>query len=189
MRRSSRFLIALLALVPLMTGCGYNKLQSLDEQVNKAQGQIKVQLQRRADLVPSLVEVVKGVAKQESTLFIGVTEARNKLAQATQGGNLQEMATANAALTAPLNRLIAVAEAYPEMKSNANFTQLQDQLEGTENRISVARSDYNTAVEQFNSTQRKFPTNLTAKLFGLSKPREYFEVTTPDAEKAPPVKF
>lgn len=189
MRRSSRYLIALLALVPLMTGCGYNKLQSLDEQVNKAQGQIKVQLQRRADLVPSLVEVVKGVAKQESTLYIGVTEARAKLSTAVQGGNLQEMAAANTALNAPLGRLIAVAEAYPEMKSNANFTQLADQLEGTENRISVARSDYNTAVEQFNATVRKFPTNLTAKMFGLSKPREYFELTNPDAEKAPPVKF
>ena len=189
MRGISRSLIALLAVASLASGCGYNQLQTLDEQVNKAQGQIKVQLQRRADLIPNLIEVVKGVAKQESTVYIGVAEARSKLATAVQGGNLQEMAAANAAMNAPLGRLMAVAEAYPELKSNANFTQLQDQLEGTENRISTARTDYNTAVEQLNATARRFPTNLTAKLFGLGKPREYFEATTPGAEKAPAVKF
>lgn len=189
MRSVSRSLIALLAVVSLASGCGYNKLQTLDETVNKAEGQIKVQLQRRADLIPNLVEVVKGVAKQESTVYVGVAEARSKLAGAVQGGNLQEMAAANAAMNAPLGRLMAVAEAYPELKSNANFTQLQDQLEGTENRISVARTDYNTAVADLNTTARTFPTNLTAKVFGLGKPREYFEVTTPGAEKAPAVKF
>ena len=189
MRGTSRSLIALLAVVSLASGCGYNTLQGLDENVNKAEWQIKVQLQRRADLIPNLVEVVKGVAKQESTVYVGVAEARSKLATAVQGGNLQEMAAANAAMSAPLTRLMAVAEAYPELKSNANFTQLQDQLEGTENRISVARTDYNSAVEQLNSTARKFPTNITAKIFGLGKPRPYFDVTTPGAENAPPVKF
>lgn len=189
MRAISRSRIALLAVVSLASGCGYNTLQGLDEDVNKAEGQIKVQLQRRADLIPNLVEVVKGVAKQESTVYVGVAEARSKLATAVQGGNLQEMAAANAAMNAPLGRLMAVAEAYPELKSNQNFTQLQDQLEGTENRISVARTDYNSAVEQLNSTARKFPTNLTAKMFGLGKPRPYFDVTTPGAENAPAVKF
>ncbi|MES2123411.1 MAG: LemA family protein [Gemmatimonadota bacterium] len=187
--RSTRSLLALIAVVSLASGCGYNKLQTLDEQVNKAEGQIKVQLQRRADLIPNLVEVVKGVARQESTVYVGVAEARSKLATAVQGGNLQEMAAANAAMNAPLGRLMAVAEAYPDLKSNANFTQLQDQLEGTENRISVARTDYNSAVEQLNATARRFPTNLTAKMFGMGKPREYFEVTTPGAETAPAVKF
>jgi LemA protein len=189
MRGTSRSLMALLAVVSLASGCGYNQLQTLDEQVNKAEGQIKVQLQRRAELIPNLVEVVKGVARQESTVYVGVAEARSKLAGAVQGGNLQEMAAANAAMNAPLGRLMAVAEAYPELKSNQNFTQLQDQLEGTENRISTARTDYNTAVEQMNATARRFPTNLTAKMFGLGKPRQYFEVTTPGAEKAPAVKF
>ena len=122
-------------------------------------------------------------------MFIAVAEARAKLSGAVQGGNLGEMANANQALTAPLGRLIAISEAYPELKSNANFLQLQDQLEGTENRIAVARTDYNTAVEQFNTTTRKFPTNLTAMLFGLGKAREYFEVTTPGAKDAPAVKF
>ncbi|MES2304234.1 MAG: LemA family protein [Gemmatimonadota bacterium] len=189
MRGTSRSIIALLAVVSLASGCGYNTLQGLDENVNKAEGQIKVQLQRRADLIPNLVAVVQGVAKQESTVYIGVAEARSKLATAVQGGNLTEMAAANAAMNAPLGRLMAVAEAYPELKSNQNFTQLQDQLEGTENRISVARTDYNTSVEALNSTARKFPTNLTAKLFGLGKPRPYFDLTTPGAAEAPKVKF
>lgn len=189
MRGISRSLIALLAVVSLASGCGYNKLQTLDETVNKAEGHIKVQLQRRADLIGNLVEVVKGVAKQESTVFIGVAEARSKLATAASGGNLSEMAAANGAMAAPLARLMAVAEAYPELKSSANFTLLQDQIEGTENRVAVARTDYNTAVGDLNTTARQFPTNLTAKLFGLGKPRPYFDVTTPGAEEAPKVKF
>lgn len=189
MRRQLRSIALLAGLALVTSGCGYNKLQELDEQVNKAEGQIKVTLQRRADLIPNLVEVVKGVAKQESTVYVGVAEARAKLNTAVGSGNLQQMAEANAALTAPLGRLLAVAEAYPELKSNANFTQLQDQLEGTENRVATARTDYNAAVEQFNTTTRRFPTNLTAKMFGLGKPREYFELTTPDAAKAPSVKF
>ncbi len=189
MRRMLRSASFLVAVTVLASGCGYNSLQGLDEQVNKAKGQIEVQLQRRADLIPNLVATVKGVAAQETTVFIAVAEARAKLAGAVQGGNLGEMANANQALTAPLGRLIAISEAYPELKSNANFLQLQDQLEGTENRIAVARTDYNTAVEQFNTTTRKFPTNLTAKMFGLGKAREYFEVTTPGAKDAPAVKF
>lgn len=189
MRGISRSLVALLAVVSLASGCGYNTLQGLDENVNKAEGQIKVQLQRRADLIGNLVEVVKGVAKQESTVYIGVAEARSKLATAAAGGDLQAMAAANAGMQAPLARLMAVAEAYPDLKSNQNFTQLQDQLEGTENRVAVARTDYNTAVEQLNTTARKFPTNLTAKMFGLGKPRPYFDLTTPGAADAPKVKF
>lgn len=189
MRRMLRTASLLVAVTALASGCGYNKLQTLDEQVNKAKGQIEVQLQRRADLIPNLVATVKGVAAQETTVFIAVAEARAKLAGAVQGGNMQEMANANQAMQAPLGRLIAIAEAYPELKSSANFSQLQDQLEGTENRVAVSRTDYNAAVEQFNSTTRRFPTNLTAKMFGLGKPREYFEVTTADAKDTPKVKF
>ncbi|MDZ4390757.1 MAG: LemA family protein [Gemmatimonadales bacterium] len=188
MRHSLRTLV-LTTVVLSLTGCGYNKLQELDEGVNKAQAQIQTQLQRRADLIPNLVETVKGVAAQETSVFTAVAEARSRLAGAVQSGNLSEMAEANAAMTAPLGRLLAIAEAYPELKSSANFTQLQDQLEGTENRVAVARTDYNAAVEQFNATIRRFPTNLTAKMFGLSKSREYYEATAVNAEQAPAVEF
>ena len=170
------------------SGCGYNTIQTYDEQVNAAESQIKVQLQRRADLVPNLVETVKGYAKQEQTIFTEVAEARAKLAGAVQGGSLEQMAQANAALTAPLGRLLAIAENYPQLKSNENYRALQDQLEGTENRIAVARQDYNEAVNRYNAYIRRFPQVLTAKLTG-KKAREYFELTTPGADTVPQVKF
>lgn len=173
----------------LATGCGYNTIQTKDEAVNSAAAQIKTQLQRRADLIPNLVETVKGFARQESTVFIAVAEARSRLSGAVQSGDLQQMAQANQALTPALGRLIAIAEAYPELKSNQNFLDLQNQLEGTENRISVARQDYNKVVEDFNSYIRRFPYNLTAKISGHGKPREYFELTTPGAADVPKVKF
>src|SRR5881398_825574 len=160
------------------TGCGYNTIQTYDEQVSAAEAQIKVQLQRRADLVPNLVE----------TVFTEVAEARAKLAGAVQGGDLQQMAQANAALTAPLGRLLAIAESYPQLKSNENFRALQDQLEGTENRIAVARQDYNDAVNRYNAYIRRFPQVLTAKVIGKG-PRPYFELQTPGAAQAPKVDF
>jgi len=155
-----------------LSGCGYNTIQRKDEAVNQAASQIKVQLQRRADLIPNLVETVKGVAKQESTIYVGVAEARSRLNTAIQGGNLGEMAAANQGVTGALGRLFAVAEAYPELKSNENFKALQDELTGTENRIAVARQDYNDQVKDLNAYVRQFPYNITAKIFGLSKPRE-----------------
>jgi LemA protein len=188
MRPIARLMLLALLAIPV-TGCGYNAIQTKDETVNQAGSQIKVQLQRRADLIPNLVETVRGVARQESTVLIGVTEARARLAGAIGGGNLAEMAGANQALTGALGRLLAVVEAYPQLKSDASFLQLQDQLEGTENRLSVARQDYNRAVEDYNSFVRQFPTNLTAKLFGMSQPREYFELTAPEAAEVPKVKF
>lgn len=175
--------------VLLLLGCGYNTIQTKDEAVNGAASQIKTQLQRRADLIPNLVETVKGFARQESTIFIRVAEARGQLAGAVQSGDLQQMAQANQALNAPLGRLLALVENYPELKSNQNFLQLQDQLEGTENRISVARQDYNRTVEDFNAYIRRFPYNLTAKVIGRGKPREYFELTGPEAAEVPKVKF
>lgn len=187
--RSTRSLIALGVLVAAVSGCGYNTIQQKDEAVNSALSQVKVQLQRRADLIPNLVEVVKGVAKQESTIFIGVAEARARLGTAMQAGNLGEIGAANTALSGSLGKLIAVAEAYPELKSNQNFLDLQNQLEGTENRISVARQDYNGKVSELNSYIRTFPYNLTAKVFGAGKPREYFELTNANAADAPKVKF
>jgi len=170
------------------TGCGYNTIQTLDEQVNQAKGQIAAQLQRRADLVPNLVATVKGVTKQEDTVFISIAEARAKLAGAVQHGDPREMAQANDALTGPLSRLLAISENYPQLRSSENFRALQDELTGTENRISVARQDYNNAVGQYNAYIRRFPYNLTAKIFGMGKPREYFEAKA-GTEEAPKVQF
>ena len=180
--------LAVLAALTL-SGCGYNTIQRKDEAVNQAASQIKVQLQRRADLIPNLVETVKGVAKQESTIYVGVAEARAKLNTAIQGGNLGEMAAANQGVTGALGRLFAVVEAYPELKSNENFKALQDELTGTENRIAVARQDYNDQVKDLNAYVRQFPYNITAKIFGMGKPREYFELTDAAAAEAPKVKF
>ncbi len=181
------FLAGLVVLT--LSGCGYNTIQRKDEAVNQAGSQIKVQLQRRADLIPNLVETVKGVARQESTVYIGVAEARARLNTAIQGGSLGDMAAANQGMTGALGRLFAVAEAYPELKSNENFRALQDELTGTENRIAVSRQDYNDQVKDLNAYIRQFPVNLTAKIFGMGKPREYFELTDAAAAEAPKVKF
>jgi len=178
----------LVAVLLLTAGCGYNTIQTLDEKVNAAESQIKVQLQRRADLIPNLVETVKAYAKQEQTIFLGVAEARARLAGAVQSGNLDSMAAANTALNAPLGRLLAIAENYPQLKSNENFRALQDQLEGTENRIAVARQDYNETVNSYNAYIRRFPQVITAKILG-KKSRNYFEVQTPGAAEAPRVDF
>lgn len=178
----------LLTALVLVAGCGYNKIQTLDERVNQAQGQIQTQLQRRADLIPNLVETVKGVTKQEDTVFISIANARARLGGAVQSGNVPEMAAANQQLTQGLGRLLAISENYPQLKSSESFRQLQDQLEGSENRISVARQDYNTSVGEYNAYIRRFPYNLTAKVFGLGKPREYFEAAQ-GATEAPKVKF
>jgi LemA protein len=186
--RTRRIAPLLTVTVALLAGCGYNTIQTLDEKVNAGESQIKVQLQRRADLVPNLVETVKAYAKQEQTIFIQVAEARAKLAGAVQSGNLDSMATANVALNAPLGRLLAIVENYPQLKSNENFRALQDQLEGTENRISVARQDYNETVNSYNAYIRRFPQVITAKVLG-KKPRAYFELQTPGAAEAPRVDF
>jgi LemA protein len=187
MTRSSRIAFMLALLATLTAGCGYNSIQTLDEKVNQAQGQIQAQLQRRADLIPNLVNTVKGVTKQEDTVFISIANARSRLGGAIQSGNVPEMAAANAQLTAGLGRLIAISENYPQLRSSENFKQLQDQLEGTENRISVARQDYNGAVGQYNAYIRRFPYNLTAKVFGKGT-RQYFEAAQ-GAGEVPKVQF
>ena len=181
-------MLSLLLTTLLLTSCGYNRIQSLDEQVNAFKSQIQVQLQRRADLVPNLVETVKGYAQQEQQIFTAVAEARAKLGGAIQGGDLGQMSQANQGLTGALGRLLAIAEAYPQLKSNENFRALQDQLEGTENRIATARQDYNAAVQSHNGFIRQFPQVLTAKVIG-AKEREYFELTTPGAAEVPRVDF
>jgi len=188
MNRSSRMQLPVLAALLLMSGCGYNTIQTLDERVNQAQGQIQTQLQRRSDLIPNLVETVRGITKQEDTVFISIANARSRLGGAVQAGNVPEMAAANQQLSQGLGRLLAIAENYPQLQSSQNFRQLQEQLEGTENRVAVARQDYNAAVGEYNSYMRRFPYNLTAKVFGLGTPRQYFEAAE-GATEAPKVKF
>src|SRR6185436_1242281 len=145
MRRSSLRQLSLVTAVLLGVGCGYNRIQTMDERINQAQGQIQTQLQRRADLIPNLVNTVKGITKQEDTVFISIANARARLSGAVQSGNVPEMAAANQQLNQGLGRLLAISENYPQLRSSDNFRALQDQLEGAENRISVARTDYNTA--------------------------------------------
>ena len=169
------------------TGCGYNQIQTLDEQAQSAQQQIQTQLQRRADLIPNLVNTVKGYAAQEVTVFTNVANARAQLNGAIRTQDPAAMAKANDQLTGALGRLLAIAEAYPDLKSNQNFMNLQDELTGTENRIAVARGDYNQAVQQYNTYIRTLPQSLTAKFIG-AKPRTYFEASA-SAQTAPTVDF
>jgi LemA protein len=185
--RLARTAPALAGLV-VVAGCGYNQIQSLDETANQAKHQIEVQLQRRADLIPNLVATVKGLAQQEQNVLVQVTQARSGLVSAIQKGDPTEMANANANLTGALGRLMVTVEAYPQIKSDQAFLRLQDELSGTENRIAVSRTDYNNAVQTYNTYIRTLPQSLTAKVTG-AKPREYFEVTTPGARTAPTVDF
>jgi LemA protein len=176
-------------LLPLaLTGCGYNKIQTLDEQANAAQGQIEVQLQRRADLIPNLVQTVKGFANQELAVFSEVARARSGVLGAVQSHDPAQMADANAQLTGALGRLMVSVEAYPQLKSDAGFLRLQDELAGTENRIGVSRTDYNGAVQQYNSYIRQFPAVLMAKMTG-AKEKKYFTVTNAANREAPTVEF
>jgi LemA protein len=184
---SRRFMFGLAPLVLVMAGCGYNQIQTYDENAAQAKQQISVQLQRRADLVPNLVNTVKGYAQHEEAVFTQVAQARAGLQGAIQGGDPAQMANANAALTGALGRLIAVAEAYPQLKADQGFLRLQDELAGTENRIATSRSDYNQAVQTYNTYIRRFPQAITAKVTG-AKARTYFEAA-PGSEAAPTVDF
>ena len=177
-----------LGLALAASGCGYNTIQTYDEAADAAKNNIEVQLQRRADLIPNLVETVKGYAAQEEAVYVQVAQARSGLLGAVQRGDPAQMANANDQLTGAIGRLLVVAEAYPQLKSDQNFLRLQDELAGTENRIAVARQDYNQNVERYNGYIRRFPAVLTAKVTG-AKPREYFEVTNPGAREAPQVDF
>jgi LemA protein len=158
-----------------LSGCGYNSLQSQDESVKASWSEVVNQYQRRADLIPNLVNTVKGFAIQEQQVLIGVTEARSKVSsiQVTpellnDPAAMQKFQAAQGQLTQALKSLFAVTEAYPQLKSDANFRDLQAQIEGTENRITVARNRYIDAVRSYNVTVRSFPANLTAKLFGFA---------------------
>ncbi len=194
MRRIMALALALLSLS--LSGCGYNAMQSNDEQVKASWAEVVNQYQRRADLVPNLVNTVKGYAAHENAVLVGVTQAR---AQATSmqitpavlddPAALAKFQAAQGQLSSALSRLLVVTENYPQLKADAGFRDLQAQLEGTENRITVARNRFIQSVATYNVTVRSFPTNLTAKLFGYT-PKPSFTV---DNEKAiaspPPVRF
>lgn len=174
--------VLLLLVVPLFSS--YNTLVGLEEQVNNRWSQIENQLARRADLIPNLVETVKGYAQHEEAIFTEIADARSRLAGA---GSMTERMEAENQLTGALSRLLAIAENYPNLKADANFRQLQDELAGTENRIAVARKDYNDAVTNFNSRIRRFPTVLFAGLMGFEL-KVYFEAPE-SARQAPTVDF
>ena len=177
----------MLPLVLGLTGCGYNTIQTLDERAQAYQGQIEVQLQRRADLIPNLVNTVKGYAAHEEQVLTQVTQARAGLQGAIQSGDAEQMATANNAMTSALGRLMVVVENYPNLKADQSFRALQDELTGTENRIATARGDYNGAVNEYNAYIRRFPQVITAKVTG-AKARKYFQAA-PGTTEAPTVDF
>ncbi|MCK9274673.1 MAG: LemA family protein [Syntrophales bacterium] len=158
----------------------YNSFVSMDESVKASWAQVENQLQRRYDLIPNLVETVKGFAAQEKEVFIGVTEARSKVGTAA---SIPQKIEANKELTGALSRLMVVMERYPEIKSNQNFLRLQDELAGTENRIAVERRRYNETVKDYNVKIRIFPSNILAGLFGFEK-ATFFEI--PEAAKIVP---
>jgi LemA protein len=190
---------AILAIVVLglgLSGCGYNTIPTLEEQAKAKWADVQNQYQRRADLIPNLVATVQGYAKQEKDVLTSVVEARAKAtsvridaSQLTDPDKLKQFQDAQNQLSGALGRLLAVSEAYPDLKSNANFLALQSQLEGTENRIAVARRDYIDAVREYNLSLRTFPTMIWAKtVFAGNKPMAEFAAS--DAAQAPPqVKF
>lgn len=194
MTRSARLAAIILSLF-LFSGCGYNSLQTKEETVFKAWSDIESTLQRRADLIPNLVEVVKGYAKHEKETLEAVIAARAK-ATSTQlppealsdPAAMQQFQAAQGGLTSALSRLMVVVEQYPDLKANQNFLDLQTQLEGTENRINVARQRYNETVEDFNASIRRFPESLTNKFLLHLERKEYFKADEA-AKAAPQVKF
>jgi LemA protein len=188
--------VAVTAFVLLLSGCGYNTLQSADEQTKSAWSEVLNQYQRRADLVPNLVETVKAFATQEREVFTRVTEARARVGsiQATPEliDNPEAFAKFQAAqgeLAGALSRLLVVAENYPQLKSDANFRDLQAQLEGTENRIAVARNRYIKSVQDYNVTVRSFPSNLTAMAFGYKTKANFSVENEREISNAPKVDF
>ncbi len=193
-----RLWLLFLMLLPTLAlnGCGYNTLQSTDEQIKASWAEVLNQYQRRADLVPNLVNTVKGFAAQEQTVLLGVTNARAKVGsiQATPELVNDEQAfakfqQAQSELTSALSRLLVVTENYPQLKSDANFRELQAQLEGTENRITVARNRYIKAVQEYNLVVRSFPSNLTAMMFGYKQKPSFAVENEKEISRPPTVDF
>lgn len=182
-------------LAALVSGCSYNSLVGADEEVKAAWGQVENVYQRRADLIPNLVATVKGSAAHEQNTLSAITQARAEATQVkitaadlSDPAKVQAFEQAQGKLTQGLGKLLAISENYPDLKANAGFRDLQVQLEGTENRITVERKRYNDAVQNYNTQVRGFPGLISAKLFGF-KTKEPFHAITPAAERAPEVKF
>lgn len=191
-----RWFYPVMALIVLtLTGCGYNKMQANEEAVKAAWGDVEAAYQRRSDLIPNLVEVVKGYAKHEREVLTAVTEARAKVGTIQMSKDLlnnpdafAQFQNAQSEMSSALARLMVVVERYPDLKADQNFRDLQHQLEGTENRINVARTRYNKAVEVYNTSIRIFPNFVTNKFLLHLQPQEPFKAEA-GAEKAPEVKF
>lgn len=196
MRKTAIFLkfTLIVLFVTAVSGCSYNTLVTLDESVNQAWAQVENQYQRRADLIPNLVNTVKGYADFEKSVLTEVTEMRSQVGKIKLSADdladeekFKKFQDAQDKLSGALSRLLVVAENYPQLKANENFLQLQAQLEGTENRIAVERKKFNDAVQDYNTKIRSFPTLITAKIFGF-KEKQYFK-SAPGTDKAPDVKF
>jgi LemA protein len=196
MKRANLISILILSLAVFVSGCGYNTIQSQDEAVQAAWSDVVNQYKRRADLIPNLVSTVKGYAQHEEEVLTKVTEARTKATSITMDASLLEndeafkrFQEAQGAVSGALSRLLAVAENYPQLKADANFRDLQAQIEGTENRITVARTRYIDAVRAYNTTIRSFPSNLTAKLFGAKVKSNFTVENEKEIAEAPKVTF
>ena len=194
MKNALRPLLMTLVVV-MLAGCGYNSLQQMEEGVFRAWSDVESNLQRRADLIPNLVQTVKGYAAHEKETLQAVVEARSKATginlstgDLNNAQAMQRLADAQGALSGALSRLMVVVERYPDLKANQGFLDLQNQLEGTENRINVARQRYNRAVETFNASIRKFPYSLTNSLILKLERKEYFKAEA-GAKEAPKVSF
>jgi LemA protein len=183
-RRVVLVLAAFAALAVALPGCSYNRFVSQEENVKAHWSEVENQLQRRNDLIPNLVQTVKGYAQHEEGVFKEIADARSRLLAAKSP---EETIAAANQQTSALGRLLAISENYPQLKANEQFNRLMDELSGTENRIAVARMRYNQAVQEYNTSRRQFPANLTARLFGF---KEYplFQAP-PDAKQAPKVDF
>ncbi len=168
----------------ILSGCSYNKFTTEEEAIKAQWGQVQNQLQRRNDLIPNLVETVKGYAQHEQSVYQDIAESRSRLLAAKSP---EETIQAANQQTAALGRLLAVVENYPQLRANEQFNRLMDELAGTENRIAVERMRYNERVQEYNTTRRKFPSNVTAKMFGF-KAYPYFEAP-PASQQAPKVNF
>jgi LemA protein len=195
MKKRGFVLAVMAAAVMAFSGCGYNTMQQQEEQVLKAWGDVEATLQRRADLIPNLVETVKGYASHERETLEAVINARAKATAVKLSADdlsdpaaLEKLQQSQGLLSSALSRLLVVAEQYPDLKANENFKDLQNQLEGTENRINVARQRYNQAAQEFNAMIRTFPNSLTNSLLLHLKRKEYFKAEE-GAQAAPKVKF
>ena len=189
-------LLFLMAFSVLLSGCGYNALQLADEQIKASWAEVVNQYQRRADLIPNLVETVKGFAEQEKDILLGVTNARSRVGSIQATPELvndpqafARFSQAQGELSSALSRLLVVVENYPQLKSDANFRDLQAQLEGTENRIAVARKRYIDAVSRYNVIVRSFPSNLTAMLFGHKEKAQFTVENEKEISRPPKVDF